>query len=453
MTQATRYLTAIWQALGGAPDAVERVAVTGAGSLPSVFPVTDLAAASVAVAGLAASDLIGGPAVTVDRRLASFWFGFSLRPQGWKLPPAWDAVAGDYRAADGWVRLHTNAPHHRAAALSVLGTAADRAAVADAVACWPAARLEAAVVAAGGCAAEMRGLEAWADHPQGRAVASAPLLELEPAVVPADRPAWTPDPARPLAGLRVLDLTRVLAGPVATRFLAGLGADVLRIDPPDWNEDAVVPDVTLGKRCARLDLHRPDDLALLKALLARADVLVHGYRPDALTRLGLGAEQRRALNPGLVDICLDAYGWGGPWAGRRGFDSLVQMSSGIADAGMRTLGRDAPTPLPVQALDHATGYILAAMVLRGLAHRSRTGRGMTGRTSLAATAGLLVGLAGPELDTAPLASETPADFSPAVEVTAWGPVRRFLPPVLVAGAPLAWDRPAEPLGSSVPTWD
>ncbi|WP_199902497.1 CoA transferase [Azospirillum sp. B4] len=397
-TPDRHFLETLWRALDGAPDAPARVAFTGAGDLPSVFPVSDLAVAAVAVAGLALSELLGAepgkaPAVTADRRLASFWFGWSLRPRGWDLPSPWDAVAGDYAAADGWIRLHTNAPHHRAAALSVLGVAAERAAVARAVAGWRAGELEAAVVAAGGCAAEMRGADAWAAHPQGRAVATTPLLTLDGVGEAAGQgavPDWPLDPARPLAGIRVLDLTRVLAGPVATRFLAGYGAQVLRIDPPDWDEPALVAEVTPGKRCARLNLRQATDRAVFERLLAQADVLVHGYRPDALARLGLDAARRRSLNPGLVDICLDAYGWDGPWAGRRGFDSLVQMSCGIAEAGMRLLGRDRPTPLPVQALDHATGYILAAMALRGLALRRRTGQGVQGRTALAATARLLM---------------------------------------------------------------
>ncbi|MBB6250142.1 CoA transferase [Nitrospirillum iridis] len=445
------FLDTLWQALGGAAGEAARVTLTGAGSLPSVFPVSDLAVASVAVAGLALGDLMDGGQVTADRRLASAWFASSLRPQGWTPPPPWDPVAGDYPAADGWIRLHTNAPHHRAAALSVLGVAGEREAVARAVAGWTAGALETAVVAAGGCAAEMRGADAWAAHPQGRAVARAPLLTLEAAGrgAPVD---WTRHSARPLAGIRVLDLTRVLAGPVATRFLAGYGAQVLRLDPPDWDEPGVVPEVTLGKRCARLDLKRPDGRAVFEALLAQADVLVHGYRPDALARLGLDSARRRALNPGLVDISLDAYGWAGPWAGRRGFDSLVQMSCGIAEAGMRRQGRDRPTPLPVQALDHATGYILAAMALRGLAHRRRTGQGTAGRTSLAATARLLMAGGEGAADAVPPAPETPADWAPGVEHTAWGPARRLAAPLTVAGVPPAWDRPAEPLGASAPTW-
>jgi crotonobetainyl-CoA:carnitine CoA-transferase CaiB-like acyl-CoA transferase len=134
---------------------------------------------------------------------------------------------------------------------------------------------------------------------------------------------------------------------VATRFLAGLGAEVLRVDPPGWEEPSLEPEVTLGKRCARLDLRGSEGRARLRALLKAADIIVHGYRPDALESLGFGVAERRMLRPGLVDVSLSAYGWSGPWALRRGFDSLVQMSSGIAHEGARTVGSPRPRPLPV----------------------------------------------------------------------------------------------------------
>ena len=445
-------LTAIRHALGA--DDVPPVAVTGTGALPSVFPVSDLAAASVAAAGLALAELVAArfgsrPAVAVDRRLAARWFARSLIPQGWELPPVWDAVAGDYRAADGWIRLHTNAPHHRAAALSVLGSAPERAAVAEAVARWRADDLEAAIVAAGGCAAAMRSAAAWAAHPQGAAVAREPLVDWQDGEAGPDGLLAEARPDRPLAGLRVLDLTRVLAGPVATRVLAGYGATVLRLDPPDWDEPGVLPETTLGKACARLDLKDPAGRARFEALLAWADVLVHGYRPDALARLGLDAAARARLRPGLIDVGLDAYGWTGPWRERRGFDSLVQMSCGLAEAGMR--GADRPAPLPVQALDHATGYVMAAAVLHGLARRLATGRGCAARTALARTAALLLAAppAPPEPAPVPLG---PDDCMGAPEPTAWGPALRLRPPLIVAGVPMCWDRPAGRLGTAAPEW-
>ncbi len=448
------FLRDIWIQAGGDSAAIPHVEAFGDGCLPSVFAVTDLAAASIAAAGLALGELLstahgGDCRIRVDRRLGSLWFGSSLRPMGWSVPPPWDSIAGDYRAGDGWIRLHTNAPHHKAAALAVLDAPEQREAVARAVAGWSASSLEEAVVARGGCAAEMRSLDAWRAHDQGRAVEAEPLFHRR-RLASSPSTAWVPDRDRPLRGIRVLDLTRVLAGPIATRCLAGWGADVLRIDPPGWDEPGVVPDVTLGKRCARLDLRERGHREQFERLLAEADILVHGYRPGALDRLGLDAERRQTLRPGLIDVSLDAYGWTGPWARRRGFDSLVQMSAGIADQGMRQGGRDRPTPLPVQALDHATGYLLAAVAVRGLTERFRDGAGVEARTSLARVAALLTSVSATAGDR--MADETPADGSDSIEYTEWGPARRLHPPLTVGGIAQRWDRPATSLGSSPPVW-
>lgn len=457
----TDYLRQFWLAAGGDPALLSQVAITGQGALPSAFAVTEFATAAIGAAGLAMAEFVAAgagtsgahavPAVEVDQRLASFWFGTSLRPIGWSMPPLWDAVAGDYRAADGWIRLHTNAPHHRDAALAVLGVAADREAVARAVARWRADELEAAVVERNGCAAAMRALDAWRQHPQGQSVAAEPLLH-RAAGAGGERPGWRISRQRPLQGLRVLDLTRILAGPVATRFLAGFGADVLRIDPPGWEEPGTVPEVVLGKRCARLDLKSVEGLATLQRLLSQADVLIHGYRADALARLGLDAERRRQLNPTLVDVSLDAYGWSGEWRGRRGFDSLVQMSTGIAEAGMRAKGGDRPVPLPCQALDHGTGYLMAAAAIRGLTERLATGAGSTTRASLARSAQVLVAHGGLLEGGPALAPESEADWSEQVEETAWGPVRRIKPPLRIADTPQSWEFPASALGSSEAAW-
>ncbi|SDA09803.1 CoA-transferase family III [Methylobacterium sp. UNC378MF] len=443
-------LSEVLAALALRPDAGERLTVTGAENLPSCFPVTALATAAIGAAGVAVSELLGlfghAPEVTVDRHLASAWFGTSLRPCGWTIPAAWDPIAGDYRTADGWIRLHTNAPHHRAAALAVLDCPGERDTVAAALAGKAAEPLEAAILRAGGCAAAMRSPEAWQRLDQGQAVRVEPLVSI--AAMSGHGPSrWRPDSARPLAGIRVLDLTRILAGPVATRFLAGLGADVLRIDPPDWDEPSMAPDITLGKRCTRLDLHRAADRRQFETLLAEADILVHGYRPGALERLGYGEAGRRALNPNLIDVALCAYGWTGPWASRRGFDSLVQMATGIAAAGQRWKQADRPVPLPVQALDHATGYLMAAASLRGLIARLRDGQAVTAKLSLARTAGLLTDHAGGAPGSA-FSGYQDRDFAPEIEHTAWGHALRLHGPLRIDGAPLRWDRPACALGST-----
>ncbi|MBP0482539.1 CoA transferase [Sagittula salina] len=433
--------------IGAALEGGGAVAVSGAGELPSCFATSDLAVASVAAAAGQLARLTG-EAAEVDRRRTLIWFSRTLRPEGWDLPSAWDSVAGDYRAADGWIRLHTNAPHHRTAALSVLGCAGESAAVAEAVTDWKAEALETAVVGAGGAAAAMHSLDGWAAHPQGRAVAVEPLIAWEDAGQGRGQGG--------LDGIRVLDLTRVLAGPVATRFLAGFGARVLRIDPPGWSEPGVEPEVTLGKRRAGLDLRRAEDRARFEALLRESDVLVHGYRPGALEGLGYGGEVRQRLAPACVDVSLNAYGWTGPWAGRRGFDSLVQMSCGIAAEGMARRGGEPaagarPVPLPVQALDHATGYLMAAAVLRALRVRQEEGRVLSARLSLARSAALLTG-AGARAFTGEPLEEGPQDLSPESEATGWGPARRVAFPGRLGGRGPRWAFPAGPLRCDPPDW-
>jgi len=444
------------QALHLPEEGLTQLEVQGAAQLAAEFPVTDFAVGAIGAAGLALAQLINAqskrePQVVIDRKRASLWFGGSIQPVGWEMPAAWDSIAGDYKTQNGWIRLHTNAPHHKAVALRVLQCADNRSAVAEAVATWSSEALETAVVAQHGCAAAMRSLDEWRAHPQGKAVAREPLVAWSSTEASFPSSTWKPDGQRPLAGLKVLDMTRVLAGPVATRFLAGYGANVLRLDPPGWDEAALAPEVTLGKRCARLDLKSPSGRETFERLLAEADVLVHGYRPDALERLGYAEVERRTINPGLIDVSLSAYGWSGPWAGRRGFDSLLQMSSGIAHCGMQGKPSDHPVPLPVQALDHATGYLMAAAVIRSLTWRVTENRASTARLSLARVAHSLTELPRDSIAAVGLALSSD-DFSPVREITAWGPANRCQPPLFVEGAPLAWQLPACHLGSAEPQW-
>jgi hypothetical protein len=449
----------LWQRLGGDPEPVEAVRLTGPDRLlPSVFDVTAFATASVAVAALAAAAFhavraeTAVPEVTVDRQRAraAFFSEGLFQPIGWELPPVWDAIAGDYAAADGWIRLHTNYRHHRAAVESVLGTVTDHEAAAASVAGWAAHDLESAVVQAGGCAAAMHDRPTWLASPPGAASASEPPAQF--ATRPASAQAHLAKPAAlPYTGLRVLDLTRVIAGPVATRFLAAYGADVLRIDPPGFEEvPAVIPDVTVGKRCAALDLTALADRAVFERLIAGADVLVCGLRPGALARAGYDAATLAALNPSLITAVHDAYGWSGPWQDRRGFDSLVQMSCGIAAAGASAANTDRPTPLPVQALDHATGYLLAASI--GLALRRAVVDSVASdvRCSLIGTANLLWDMPDPERYTASKPTWAAQDTVPVQ--TFWGPARRVPEASEIAGLTPRWAVDAGPLGRHEPRW-
>ncbi|MBT8153994.1 CoA transferase [Epibacterium ulvae] len=427
------------------PDAFE---TSGTGIAPSAFAVTDLMCRSITAVGvelaayMSATDLVPQPPVVcVDQRLATLWGKYSFRPQGWAMPDLWDDLAGIYQTRDGWIRLHTNLPHHRRAALAALNCNARRDDIADALQNQYAAQVEEAIHANVGVAAALRGSVDWANHPQGSAVAQEPLIAWRGARHIQPRALDMATPNRPLHGLRVLDLTRVLAGPIATRTLAGLGANVLRIDPPDWDEPGVIPDISLGKSMAALDLKSPEGCERLSQRLTQADVVVHGYRPGALDALGIDLARRDALAPNRVEVTLNAYGWTGPWANRRGFDSLVQMSSGIAHRGMTWAGAARPHPLPFQALDHATGYLMAAAALSGL-RAAQSGQPVGhAHLSLARTAFELHNLQ-PDASGPDIRTWQDDDFSDTAEHTTWGPGQRLRSPLRVGQTQLQWEHPA-----------
>jgi len=455
----------LWRELGGSQAWTEQVEWVGAEhTLPSVYEVNALASAAVAAASLAVAELsaartgtagYAGRSVTVQREHAAAAFGCErhLVALGWQLPAVWDPLAGDYVCRDGFIRLHTNYAYHRDAVLRVLGTAAEPDAVKAAVQRWEGDTLESAVVAAGGCAAFMRSPDAWRAHPQARALALEPLFAHETRACAALES--LPDGAGlPLTGIRVLDLTRVVAGPVCTRFLAAYGADVLRIDPPGFEEvGALLSEMTVGKRRAQLDLRQPGDRSRFEALAGDAQLIVHGLRSDALARLGYDTATLQRLAPNASIITHDAYGFTGPWTTRRGFDSLVQMSCGIAWRGREALGGERPRPLPVQALDYATGYLLAAAALRALTRRSLERQASVVRTSLARVAQVLMSLGAEADPTTP--ALTASQLAPWLEQadTSFGPVRRVRCPAGVAGYEPRWTHLAGPLGSDPATWD
>lgn len=422
-----------------------------------VFAVTELASSSIALASVALAQYAFGRAVSdreilVDQRLSYHWFDSSVLPIGWKLPSPWDDLAGDYQTRDGWIRLHTNAPHHRRVVSKVLGDLG-RADMIKQVEKWSGGELEEAITSAGGAAAKFMSKEAWAAHPQGMAVAKEPLIAWQ--LFEGAKLQHVIDPLRPLKGLKVLDLTRILAGPVATRFLAGFGADVLRIDPLLWDEGDHVIDMTPGKKCATLDLSNADDLEIMRKLISEADVMVHGLRADALEKLGLSDEERRKLNPSLIDVSLNAYGWTNTkivsWRNKRGFDSLVQMSTGIVHHGMQSSDLNKPRPMTVQALDHATGYLMAAAVLAGLNQLKTRGQAASAKLSLAATAKLLKST---QRDKYGKLSHTKvqSDFGPDIEQTSWGDIQRLKPPVMISGLNMYWSSPAIRLHQSAPVF-
>lgn len=446
-----------WSALGGDTDLLPRVStVVREGALQGRLPVRELARACVAACALAGAELgarRGGlvevPRVRVDDGAvaAAFHSERHLLVDG-RAPVSFAALSRWWRTADGWVRTHANYPHHRARLLDALGAPDDVAAVEAALAERTSLEAEKAVYAAGGLAVALRTPEEWAAHEQAAAVAARPLVERERldsaharVLAPVDGA-----PLLPAAGLRVLDLTRVLAGPVATRTLALLGADVLRVDPPQLPE---LPDqhadTGFGKRSTTLDLAA--DRRTFEELLAAADVVVTGYRPGALDRLGLSPHALAERRPGVVVAQVSAWGAHGPWSGRRGFDSLVQVASGIA---VVEGSPERPGALPAQALDHGTGYLLAAAVLRALTEQSYQGGSRFVRLALARTAEWLVngigaGAAGDDSygGPGPWLAETDSTL---------GRLRYALPPVSFAGGPADWARPPVPWGTDPARW-
>jgi CoA-transferase family III len=436
----------------GKTEAMSSVEVTGFGALPSGYDVTGLATNALVRVAQSVADLVfvtsgTRPKASVDRRLASLWMGTSYDPIGWTPAPVWDPIAGDYRTSDGWIRLHTNAAPHKVAALKALGILGDgevsRDEVAKIVLGWSGYELQEAVVAAGGVAAKMQTRSEWESSKQGLEANGWDLVSTMPAV---GETRWRADckgtPARPLEGVRVLDLTKVLAGPVATRILASLGAQVTRVDSPTWEEPGVSIETTMGKQCIRIDGKTADGQAQLHKLFHDADMFLNGYRPGALKSLNLPLNHK-------LEVTLQAFTGRPtppPWAERRGFDSIVQMACGIAEQGMHTFDRDKPTPLPVQALDHVTGYLMAAGAIEAWTRQLKGDFSLRVYSSLQRTAHELMN--GPVGDpNASIAPPTDADYESEIEHTSWGPVRRLRSPFAVGGVDIRWDRGAVELGS------
>jgi crotonobetainyl-CoA:carnitine CoA-transferase CaiB-like acyl-CoA transferase len=453
-----RSLEKLWNAAGCPAESLARIEIEGCDPvLPSPFKIGEAAAATIGATALAAADLWrlrtgGAQQVRLDTRAAAMAFRSErhLRIDGQPPPPLWDDIAGFHATGDGrWIQLHTNFPHHRQRALRVLGCSGDRQSVATAVADWKGVELEEALIAAGACAAFVRTPQEWLAHPQREAVAALPLLEIVPL---GDSPAAPLPPAeRPLSGVRVLDLARILAGPVATRTLAAHGADVLQISAAHLpNVEQLVIDTGFGKRAARLDLRQREDNETLKALLREADVFLQAFRPGALDALGLSPPELAAIRPGIIYVTLSAWGHEGPWSQRRGYDSLVQSATGIA----WECGRDGrPGTLPAQALDHASGYLAAFGTLVALTRRATQGGSYLVRVSLAQTGRWLDGLG--RVEEPGLAEPSQEELADLLEITgtAFGSVEHIRAAVArMSATPEHWSIPPSPLGTHRPCW-
>src|SRR3954468_24366943 len=454
-------LADIWTSVGGDPAALDAVKLTGEEpQLPSSFRVAAAAQASVAATGLAAAEiwkLRSGQSqdVAVDMRHAVVECRSEryLRVDDKPPPPAWDAIAGVYKTRDGrFVRLHTNFPHHRDAVCKVLNCKPERDDVQTALMQWDAEAFETAAYAAGGVVAMMRSHDEWSALPHARALAELPLIAIEK-IGEAEPKPW-PKGDRPLTGIRVLDLSRVIAGPVAGRTLASHGADVMLISGPDLPD---IPWLTIdngrGKLSSLVELKSGQGQSTLRDLLAQADIFSQGYRPRALAALGFAPHDAAKLNPGIVYVTLSAYGHAGPWADRRGFDSLVQTTTGFNHAEGQAAGVDGPKELPAQMLDHATGYFMAFGAMMAKARQSRDGGSWHVRVSLAQTGRWLwnLGRVADGFATEDLKGETVTPFIEEV-ASGFGPLRSVRHSAVLSKTPAFWARPAMPLGSHPPEW-
>lgn len=454
-------LAHIWSLAGGNPRATDTVTFTGSGvGLPSSFSVGALAQSTIAASALAAAELHRlrtGKAqeIVVGLRHASAEF----RSERYMRVPdlnlhSWDKVAGVYQTGDGrYVRLHTNLPHHRSGMLSMLGAEYDRDSVTKALSKWRGEDFETAAAEHGLVATMMRSPEEWAAHGQGQALAKLPLFEIDKIGDAAPRP--RAPGSRPLSGIRVLDLTRIIAGPVCGRTLAAHGADVLAVSAPSLPQvPQLVMDMGRGKRATHIDLATAAGREVLQGLARSADVFVQGFRPGAIANRGFSPESVAALSPGIVCVSLSAYGHSGPWSGRRGFDSLVQNANGLNHAEGRAAGLPAgPKELPAQALDHGAGYLMATGAMAALKRQAEEGGSWLVRVSLAQVGTWLASL--------PRQPEGLAAHNPTVEEGAdlietsqsgYGLMKALSHSARMSLTPPRWDLPAVPYGTHRPEW-
>ena len=452
---------------GWAHERIGEVEITGAMDpiLPTPFRITEAATATLAAVGLAAADLWQlrtgrRQSIEIDTRqaTASLRSGRYLKMEDAPVDFGRNPVVGIYPAKHGrWSYLHGNFPHHRAATLKVLGVPEDPAAVRKAVAQWDALELEEAIIASGSAGGMVRSMDEWARHPQGTAVASLPLMEIIRIGDSAPEPLRQGD--RPLSGVRVLDLTRVIAGPTCARTLAEHGADVLKITgahlPSIGRQEY---DTGHGKLSAHLDLREARDVEVLRGLVREADVFSQGYRPGTLGNRGFSPEALAQMRPGIVVVSLCAFGHVGPWASRRGFDTVIQSVSGIVARQGEVCPGEKPGPqfYPVSAIDFLTGYLMAFGAMVALGRRAREGGSWLVRISLAQTGHWLVGRG--EVPVSELL-EVPKEFTPG-ELERWsmtsdtpaGRLRHLAPALRLSETPPYWARPTVPLGYHRPVW-
>ena len=452
-------LTRLWQ-LAQLPDAALPYASLDGSDpvLPSSFRVGAAAQSTIAAAALAACEL--GHMRGAERQQVHVQMAHAaLECSSWYSldgvsPDPWDKFSGLYACADGWVRVHANFAHHRDGALRLLGldpAGAKRTDAEQALRQWRAIDFETAAAEAGLVAAALRGFAQWDASAQGQAIAAQPLFTLERIADAAPRalPVLADD-ARPLSGIRVLDLTRILAGPVGTRAMAAYGADVLLVNGPHLPNIEAIADTSRGKLSAHADLRTDAGQEALWRVLADAHVFVQAYRPGALQARGFGPLEIAARCPGIVLVSLSAYGAQGPWSGRRGFDSLVQTAMGFNHAEGVAKGDGKPRPMPMQILDHASGYLIALCAAAALLRQQREGGSWQVGISLAQTGHWLRSLGCVENGFA----VTPPERTPYLESfrSGFGELRAFRHSAQLARTPATWLLPSMQPGSHAMRW-
>ena len=459
-----RLLTDIWHRGQLPASALEHVQLSGSDPVfASSFAVGAAAQTGIAAAALAACE-VGHQRGQARRPVSVDMTHAALECTGWfsvdgRVPNIWDVFSGLYAAQDGWVRIHANFEHHREGALRLLGLNPQTATRADAEGAmrnWTALAFETAAARAGLVASAFRSFDEWDASEQGQAIAALPLLRIEKIgdAPPIPLPPLSPD-ARPLQGVRVLDLTRILAGPVCGRTLSNHGADVMLVNSPHLPNIESIADTSRGKWSCYADLKTTEGKSALLSMAKQAHVFVQGYRPGALDALGVGLRDLTKVRPGLVFVSLSAYANEGPWGQRRGFDSLVQTAMGFNYAEMHAAKKATPRPLPMPILDYATGHLMAFAVASALVRQQQEGGSWHVQLSLAQTGHWLRGLG-----RVPAAFTLPAsDRAPFVETTSsgFGSLCAFRHSAVVGGyepktANGSTYRPSMPPGTHPPRW-
>ncbi|MFD9961674.1 CoA transferase [Amycolatopsis sp. NPDC058986] len=399
----------------------------------------------------AAATALGGEDMTLVRDASGEYRPAPLSPDVEHMV----SLTQPWRTADDrWFVPHFNLPHLERRVLDVLRCEATPASVEAAVRTWKAEDLEDAIAAADACGGIVRTAGEWLTHPHGAHLASRPVVEITRIGDSAPEP--LPGGGEPLSGIRVLDLTRILAGPTAGLSMAEHGADVLMVTAPHLPQvPPFVRDTSHGKRSTYLDFTKPDEAARLRDLTRDADVFIEGYRPHRLEAHGFGAEELARLRPGLVYVSVNCFGSGGPFGARAGWDQVAQAVTGICDIQGAAMNAGRPRLTPVYLCDFLTGFLAGFGAMLALARRSREGGSYRVQVSLSQSAMLLQrqGLIR-DFEGAPgrLRPDEFERYAVTDDNTVYGDLKSLGPVIRMSETPPRWARTTPRLGSYRPEW-